>query len=158
MNWFGRRPWDRVQFALAAVSLCVALVSFLDVLGLLDLLASAKATGVPLTALEVVLALNWSTVQPWHWGSLPSAALTVALFFWISGLRTRLGAGDTVDFIGFSFQALLWVARGRNLMTYAWIAIALYGFLALASGTCKIPGEARFLLEWHFGPAGCGGE
>ena len=167
LGFFGNYVLGWLQLGLAVVSLGIAFFSFLDVAAFARVLDAAREIGVPLTPLGIVFVLDWSAVQPWHFVSLPSAALTVALYLWTNQLRARIRAerrvekdtGATLsapfDFLGAAFNALLWVVRLRNILTITWVAIALYGFLALALETCKIPADVQFLLEWHFGPVAC---
>jgi hypothetical protein len=120
-------------------------------------LDTARRAGVQLSAFDVVLVLNWRDLKPWHWFSLPSAALTLCLLFWLNDLRTRLAAGARIDFMGWRFNALLVVTGLRNGLTICWIAIALYGFIALAHHRCDLPEQTRSWLAPlpHFGLAAC---
>ncbi len=157
VRYVGRTLLDRVRFALALFALAVAIVAAIDWPAWAVLVRAGGAMEVPVTALSFFLVLDWGALRPWHWFSLPAAALTLILFFWFDDLRKRAEAGEVLDYASWTLRGAIFLNRLRSLLTIAWIACAFYGFIALAYSGCKLPLWAAPLLSWHFSaPAGCG--
>lgn len=101
--------------------------------------------------------LDGDNFEPWHWITLPTTLLTIFLFFRFNALRTRRDAGEIFDYDHWTMRGTVHLNRARNALSLCWMALAVYGFVALSHLGCKLPPWTAPLLAWRFGavPASC---
>ena len=87
---------------------------------------------------------------------VPAAGLSIALFYGLDTLRKRAEAGAALDYGHWAIRATIALSRLRTFLVYCWIGFALYGFIAVAHATCRLPAWFTPALNWHFG-SGCAG-
>lgn len=142
-----------IRLFIAAVTLAVAAAALVDATALRVILSAAGETPVSIFSLLVVL--DFSEIRPWQYFTLPSAGLTVVLYFWLDGIRKEETAGATIDALGWQISAAVFASRVRDLLVYIWLGIALYYFAEFSYHQCRLPEGMMSWMEWHFGPQCC---
>ena len=160
----GRLIWVRalpakfiewIRFALAALTLGIAVFALIDAAELLALLEKAGAGETPVTIFSLLVVLDFGDMRPWHYFTLPSAALTILLVLGLDSIRKEEAAGATIDALGWKITTAIFADRVRSLLVYIWLALALYYFTDYAYGRCRLPDWMASWLEWRFGPLAC---
>ncbi|MEM7428934.1 MAG: hypothetical protein AAF441_22845 [Pseudomonadota bacterium] len=159
--------WLRLGMAL--VTLGLAGYALYDAAGLGQVLGAMGEA--PLTVFHLALVLDWSRLQPWHFFTLPSAALTVILFFWLDVIRRQVRAlrkrmseegqlaeGAAIPLppgAGWKLRAAVIANQLRTLCVSIWMALALYYFADFAYAQCKVFDWMITPMSWIFGPQAC---
>ena len=160
----GRLVWTRalpakfiegIRFALAVLTLGIAVFALIDAAELLALLKAAGAGETPVTIFSLLVVLDFGDIRPWQYFTLPSAGLTILLVLWLDSIRKEEAAGATIDALGWKITTAIFTDRVRSLLVYIWLGLALYYFAEYAYGRCLLPDWITSSLEWRFGPPTC---
>jgi len=160
----GRLIWVRalpakfiegIRFALAVLTLGIAVFALIDAAALYALLTAAGAGETPVTIFSLLVVLDFGDIRPWHYFTLPSAALTILLVLWLDSIRKDEKAGATIDALGWKIHLAIRADRVRSLLVYIWLVLALYYFAEYAYGRCRLPDWIASWLQWRFGPLAC---
>jgi len=160
----GRLIWVRalpakfiewIRFGLAGLTLGIALFALIDAAALHALLTAAGAGETPVTIFSLLVVLDFGDMRPWHYFTLPSAALTILLVLWLDSIRKDEKAGATIDALGWKIHLAIRADRVRSALVYIWLGLALYYFAEYAYSRCELPKWTVPWLEWRFGPLAC---
>ena len=149
------RPVIWLRLALAILTLTLAVFAAIDPDKLGSLLQAMGAGDLPGNPFALAFVLDWSSFQPWHYFTLPSAILTLILFGQHSDLRARLTHGGAVDPFGVKVRALFAAERLRSLCVAGWLVLAFYytaGWLYQCAG---LTGWLARVFAMAYGPASC---
>ena len=156
---------EGIRFLLALLTLGVAVVALIDAAALHDLLTKVGAGETPVTIFSLLVVLDFGDMRPWHYFTLPSAALTIPLFLGLDSIRKEEKAGDSIrkeekagagiDALGWKIGTAIFANRVRNLLVGIWLVLALYYFADYAYGRCQLPDWMASGLEWLFGSLTC---
>lgn len=150
-----RKVLEWVQFLFAVVSLGVAACALADKALLAQLLGQVWAGDQPFSPFAVLFVLDFGALQPWHYLSLPIAALGPVLFFWLDGVARDLDAGVDVPMHGGRMALLIGLYNLRALMSLLWMGMGLWYALDSLHATCEAPYTTWLLDPLMGGPADC---
>ena len=156
--WVRALPGEYIEwfrFWLAVLTLGIAFFALINAAALHALLKAAGAGETPVTIFSLLLVLDFGDIRPWQYFTLPSAALTIFLVFWLDSIRKKEAAGATIDALGWKITTAIFADRVRSLLVYIWLGLALTYFAEYAYGRCLLPDWMVPLLEWRFGPVAC---
>jgi len=137
VGYQGRRILDWLAFGTAIATLGAAAALAFNAV---DFAALRTATaGEPQLGANILLALDPSRLNLWHWVTLPAAGLTVAITLWMDHLRKLQAAGGAVAPDGPQVRALVTLARIRSFLAILWIIITFVTVTRTAWLLGKLP-------------------
>ena len=142
--------YEWIRLGLAVLTLGFAFIALISPAALYALMTAAGET--PVTVFSLLFVLDFGDIRPWHYFTLPSAALTIVLFLWLDNIRKDEAAGATIDAGGWKISTAIYANRVRSMLVIIWIGFALYYFVEDAYSQCLLDDWMAPLLEWRFGP------
>jgi hypothetical protein len=143
--------WARFLFAV--VTLLIAFIAAAEVDAFNDLLSASRVGETPVSVFSLIFVLDFHSLYPWQYLTLPSACLTVILFIWQDSLRREALAGRE-DF-GWQPPFLVRTIRVRDLLVIGWLVIAFIYALDFWHENCKVAGWIDLILSIPFGKSNC---
>ncbi|MEM6760093.1 MAG: hypothetical protein AAF601_11510 [Pseudomonadota bacterium] len=156
MRSFPRTAWTFVRLVLALVGIGVALAALVvDLPVAMQALQLGRALELPVLPLSLLLVLDWSALRPWHYVSLPTALLTVMLFFRLDHLHRREQAGANIAEDGWALRSMVWADRVRSVLASVWMVLVTPPTLRFFHCAGQLPDWPARQLAWFFGPEAC---
>ncbi|MEL7166335.1 MAG: hypothetical protein AAGL96_12770 [Pseudomonadota bacterium] len=156
MRSFPRTGWTLVRLVLAIVGIGVALAALVvDLPAALRALQLGRALELPVLPLSLLLVLDWSALRPWHYVSLPTALLTVTMFFRLDHLHRREQAGAKIAEDGWALRSMVWADRARSALAIVWLILITPPTLRFFHCAGQLPAWPARQLARLFGPEAC---
>ncbi len=146
--------WVRLVLSLVGVTVALAAL-IVDLPSALAVLQQAQGMDLPVVPLSLVLVLDWSNLHPWQYASLPTALLTILLFFRLDQLGRREQAGAVIPEEGWQLRSMVWADRVRSACALAWLALITPPTLRFFHCAGELPDWAAQGLAWFFAPGAC---
>ncbi|MEO0633082.1 MAG: hypothetical protein AAFY52_02990 [Pseudomonadota bacterium] len=157
MRSFPRTGWTLVRLVLAIVGIGVALAALVvDLPAALRALQLGRALELPVLPLSLLVVLDWSALRPWHYVSLPTALLTVTMFFRLDHLHRREQAGAKIAEDGWALRSMVWADRARSALAIVWLILITPPTLRFFHCAGQLPAWPARQLARLFGPEACG--
>ena len=160
-KWAASQPGKRVEWVRMLLA-CVTLIVFaagiavpmLAAERLPALLLSAGLGEVPISVFSLILVLDWGQIhlKPWQWLTLPSAAITVALFFWLDSIGRDVAAGREDPSLGWQSRVAYLLDRARTVLVIGWLLLAFAYAMQAFHEECDTDPNMQWLLDQAFGP------
>lgn len=158
MRSFPRTVLTWVRLILSVVGIGVAATALIiDLPSALSALQFGRDMELPIVPLSLILVLDWGNLHPWQFASLPTAILTVILFFRLDYLGRAEQAGAVIAENGLALRTMVWADRLRSVCALAWLALITSPTLRFFHCAGQLPDWAARPLAWFFGPGACGG-